>query len=164
MLLSQGHVFQGRPQGRWISKRSVPDYRDYFVPDGAILVAAQGTMGDNELFGHCQFSHRNFANRMITQHILRVIPDPQKVNPGYLFAFLSSEHGFHLFRSTACGTKLLGFILGLVERIPIPMVAEAFQSEIGEMVYHAYDNRADALVLEDDAQSLIGKALGIGVE
>lgn len=63
--------------------------------EGAILVAAQGTMGDNELYGRCQFSHRNFENRMITQHILRIIPDSDRVNPGYLFAFLSSEYGFH---------------------------------------------------------------------
>ena len=94
MLLSQGHVFQERPQGRWISRRSVPDYREYMVPDGAILVAAQGTMGDNELFGRCQFSYRNFEDYMITQHILRVILDSQKVNPGYLFAFLSSEYQY----------------------------------------------------------------------
>lgn len=161
MLLSQAHVFQERPQGRWISKRSVIDYSDYIVPDGGILVAAQGTMGDNELFGHCQFSHRNFENCMITEHILRVIPDRNRVNPGYLFAFLSSEYGFNLFRSTACGTKLLGFIPGLVEQIPIPMVVRKIQDEIGAMVYRAYDNRADALLLEDEAQALLAKGLAI---
>lgn len=160
-LLSQSHVFQERPVGRWISKNSVPNYREYLVPDGAILVAAQGTMGDNELFGHCQFSHRNFENRMITQHILRVIPDPQKVNPGYLFAFLSSEYGFQLMRSTECGTKLLGFILPLVERIPIPLAGKTVQDEIGKMVFQAYDCRADALQLEDQAQIMLSGALGM---
>jgi type I restriction enzyme S subunit len=129
------------------------------VPDGAILVAAQGTMGDSEIFGHCQFSHRNFEDCMITQHILRVIPDPDRVNPGYLFAFLSSEYGFHLFRSTECGTKLLGFILGLVEQMPVPMTSQVGQNEIGGMVYRAFDNRADALEAEDEAQSLLRKAL-----
>ena len=158
-LLSQSHVFQERPAGRWISKNSVSDYREYMVPDGAILVAAQGTMGDNELFGHCQFSHRNFASHMITQHILRVIPDPQKINPGYLFAFLSSEYGFQLLRSTECGTKLLGFILPLVERIPVPLASEDAQDEIGEMIFQAYDCRADALQLEDQAQVMLTKVL-----
>jgi type I restriction enzyme S subunit len=161
MLLSQGHVFEERPRGRWISRHSVTDYRDYMAPDGVTLVAAQGTMGDSEVFGHCQFSHRNFDNCMITEHILRIVPNSSIVNPGYLFAFLSSEYGFHLFRSTARGTKLLGFILGLVARMPIPMVAESFQNEIGKSVYQAYDNRADALALEDQAQVLLVKALGI---
>jgi hypothetical protein len=160
MLLSQTHTFQERPQGRWISKKSVPNYRDFIVPDDTILVAAQGTMGDSELFGRCQFSHRNFENHMITQHILRILPDSSKVNPGYLFAFLSSEYGFHLFRSTACGTKLMGFILGLVEQFPIPILSKERQEEIGEMVYFAYDNRADALQLEDKAQSILSEALG----
>lgn len=158
-LLSQAQVFQDQPQGRWISTRSVPDYREYMVGDGIILVAAQGTMGEGELFGHCQFSRRNFENRMITQHILRVAPNPERVNPGYLFAFLSSEYGFQLLRSTACGTKLLGFILGLVERIPIPLARREIQDEIGGMVYKAYDNRADALQLENQAQALLTEAL-----
>ena len=161
MLLSQGHVFQEQPLGRWISERSVSDHRDYMVPDGAILVAAQGTMGDNELFGHCQFSHLNFDNCMITQHILRVIPGPQKINPGYLFSFLSSEYGFHLFRSTECGTKLLGFVLSLVEQMPVPLIARRLQHEIGAMVHRAYDNRADALASEDGAQTLLAEALGL---
>lgn len=160
-LLSQSHVFQERPAGRWISKNSVSNYREYVVPDGAILIAAQGTMGDNELFGHCQFSHRNFENRMITQHIMRVIPDPQKVNPGYLFTFLSSEYGFQLMRSTECGTKLLGFILPLVERIPVPLADKAVQDEIGGMIFQAYDCRADALQLEDQAQIVLSSALGM---
>ena len=160
-LLSQSHVSQERPAGRWISKDSVSDYLEYVVPDGAILVAAQGTMGDNELFGHCQFSHRNFENHMITQHILRVIADPQKVNPGYLFAFLSSEYGFQLLRSTECGTKLLGLILPLVERIPVPLARQDAQNQIGEMIFRAYDCRADALQLEDQAQVMLTEALGM---
>lgn len=160
MLLSQTHTFQERPQGRWISKKSVSNYRGFMVSGGAILVAAQGTMGDGELFGRCQFCHRNFENHMITQHILRILPNFSKINPGYLFAFLSSEYGFHLFRSTACGTKLLGFILGLVEQFPIPMLGEKHQEEIGNMVYDAYDNRADALLLEDKAQAILLDALG----
>lgn len=161
MLLSQGHVFQEHPQGRWISKRSVSDYQDYMVHDGTILVAAQGTMGESELFGHCQFSHMNFEDVMITQHILRIVPDAQEVHPGYLFAFLSSEYGFQLFRGTECGTKLLGFILPLVQRIPVPMVSTNFQDEIGGMVYQAYDNRAEAVDLENQALALLVEALGI---
>jgi type I restriction enzyme S subunit len=87
-LLSQGNVFEERPRGRWISKRCVQDYREYMVPNGAILVAAQGTTGDSEVFGHCQFSHRNYEDCMITEHILRIIPDSRLVNPAYLFDLL----------------------------------------------------------------------------
>jgi type I restriction enzyme S subunit len=160
MLLSQMDTFQMRPSGRWISKRSVADYREYIPADGTILVAAQGTMGDTELFGHCQFSHSNLQNHMVTEHILRIIPNPDQINPGYLVTFLSSEYGFQLFRSTARGTKLLGFMLGLVERIPIPIVSKSLEEDIGNKVYRAYDNRADALELEDEAQTLLLAALG----
>jgi hypothetical protein len=116
-------------------------------------------MGDNEIFGRCQFGHRNFDGMMLTQDILRIVAVPEKTHPGYLFAFLASEYGFQLLRSTACGTKILIFILGLVKRIPIPLVSDALQAEIGSMVYRAYDNRADALLCEDQAQMLLTEAL-----
>ena len=57
------HVFQERPAGRWISKNPSRTIASTVVPDGAILVAAQGTMGDNELFGQCQFSHRGTSRK-----------------------------------------------------------------------------------------------------
>jgi hypothetical protein len=161
MLLSQGDVFQVRPEGRWISKQSVINYRYYLPPNLATLVAAHGTMGDNEIFGRCQFSHRNINDRMLTQDILRIVAAPEKIHPGYLFAFLASEYGFQLLRSTACGTKILIFILGLVKRIPIPIISDSLQAEIGSMVYRAYDNRADALLCEEQAQMLLAEALGL---
>ena len=37
-----------RPEGRWISPRHAPS--DIFVEDETILIAAQGTLGENEVF------------------------------------------------------------------------------------------------------------------
>jgi hypothetical protein len=51
-------------------------------------------------------------------------------------------------------------MLGLVERIPIPIVSKSLEEDIGNKVYRAYDNRADALELEDEAQALLLAALG----
>lgn len=160
-LLSQTHVFQTAPEGRWISRQSVPDYREFMVAQNTILVAAQGTTGDNELFGHCQLSHRNFEDCMITQHILRIIPNEDRIEPGYLFAFLSSEYGFQLLRSTACGTKLLGLILPNVGAIPIPRLSGSAESDIARKIIHSYDKRADAVDLEEQALSLLSKGLNL---
>jgi len=129
------------------------------VAQGTILVAAQGTTGDNELFGHCQFSHRNFEDYMITQHILRIIPHKDQIAPGYLFAFLSSDFGFQLLRSTACGTKLLGLILPNVGEIPIPRLGGSAESNIAEKIIRGYDKRADAVALEKKAQSFLSESL-----
>jgi hypothetical protein len=62
-------------------------------------------------------------------------------------------------RSCECGTKLLGFILPLVERIPVPLARQEAQDQIGDMIFEAYDCRAEALHLEDRAQVKLAASL-----
>jgi len=158
-LLNQANIFQLRPQGRWISNTSFKDLHNEMVPNHTILAAAQGTMGDNEVYGHCEFSYKNFNNKVISGHNVRIIPDIEKINPGYLYAFLSSDYGFHLLRNTSYGTKLLGFILDLVANIPIPILDKDSENSIGAQIYQAYDNRAEAILLEDEAQKILTNSL-----
>ena len=66
-------------------------------------------------------------------------------------------------RSTECGTWIMGFILALVAQIPVPMVGEGLQEEVGNQVYEAYESRAEAFSLKDNAQALLGEALWIEI-
>jgi len=52
-LIGQKQIFWLRPEGRWIAKSSVGE--EVLVPDGTILVAAQGTLGESELFCRSEF-------------------------------------------------------------------------------------------------------------
>ena len=103
----------------------------------------------------------NLENKLVVAEVIRVKANPKQVNPGYLFTYLSSEYGFRLLRSTISGTKLCRFIQPLVMNIPVPIVDMQAQQEIGDKIRHAYDKRAQALELKDQAQALLTEALGL---
>jgi type I restriction enzyme S subunit len=52
-LVGQKELFWLRPEGRWIAKKFVPV--DVMVEQGAILVAARGTLGESELYCRATF-------------------------------------------------------------------------------------------------------------
>jgi len=158
-LLTQKQLFSLRKEGNWISLVPIRNLDAEKVTDGMMLIAGVGTMGETEVFGRCEFAWKSFENKLVVAEVIRVVPDPACIDPGYLFAYLSSDYGFRLLRSTISGTKLCRFIEPLALSIPVPLVTSDVQKEIGDQVRRAYGNRADALVLEDKAQSLLAETL-----
>lgn len=160
-LISQRELFNNRKEGNWISTVPVHGLEEEQVEPGMILVAGVGTMGESEVFGRCEFVWDNFEDKLVVAEVIRVVADPAKIDPGYLFAFLSSEYGFRLFRSTISGTKLCRFIAPLVLSFPVPMLAKSQQESIGDYIRSAYDNRSAATKMEDNAQSILYAELGL---
>lgn len=162
-LLTQKQLFSLHKDGNWISVVPIGDLDREQVQDGTILIAGVGTMGETEVFGRCEFAWKNFENKMVVAEVIRVIPDPAIVDPGYLYTYLSSEYGFRLLRSTISGTKLCRFIEPLVMSIPVPLVPNVVQVEIGDQVRKAYESRAKAQQLEDEAQQTLTELLDVDV-
>ncbi len=161
-FLGQKDMFGVRKIGKWISRNPIRSIDSEEVKDGTILIAGVGTNAETEVFGRCEFVWKNFDKKLIAAEVIRIIADPNKIDSGYLYAFLSSDYGFRLLRSTITGTKLCRFIEPLVLEIPIPMVNSPYeQLDIGNMVRQAYDFRAKAIQLEDQAQALLCNFLGV---
>jgi hypothetical protein len=72
-LIGQKEIFFLRPNGRWIAKKSVGE--DVFVQLGATLVAAQGTLGESELYCKCKFVSGPALASAYSEHFLRVVSD-----------------------------------------------------------------------------------------
>ncbi|MCP4702422.1 MAG: restriction endonuclease subunit S, partial [Gammaproteobacteria bacterium] len=72
-LIGQKQLFALRPQGRWIAKSSAGE--DVFVRPGAVLVAAQGTLGESELYCRSAFIWGKGLENAYSEHLLRVIAD-----------------------------------------------------------------------------------------
>ena len=163
-LISQKQLFGIRKDGEWISSTPISDIGAEQVTEGMILIAGVGTMGESEVLGRCEFVHKNFENKLVVAEVIRVVADETQIDPGYLYAFLSSEYGFRLLRSTISGTKLCRFITPLVLSIPVPILPRDKQQAIGDMVRRAYDNRAIATERENQAQALLAQELGLPPE
>jgi type I restriction enzyme S subunit len=159
-LIGQKQIFWLRPEGRWIAKNSIGD--EVLVPSGTILVAAQGTLGENELFCRPEFVIGNALEKAYSQHFLRVIADESKMKRGTLFAFIRSETAFRMFRSISMGSKLQDFHYSILPLLPIPCPPHDICERCNDLVIDAYEMRDKAVGLEDDARALIERVIEEG--
>ncbi|KAA6343523.1 hypothetical protein EZS27_008812 [termite gut metagenome] len=158
-LLSQGDIFDYKPKGRMISSRNIANLNEEIVKKGTILIPAQGTLGENEIFGHAKFVWGYLENKLIAGHAMRFIPNTALIREGYLFAVLSSNMWFRLLRNSVYGTNLLGFIIPMINEYPIPRFEKEFEEEIDASVKNAYEKHTTAIDKEYQAIQLIEKEI-----
>lgn len=156
-LIGQKQLFWLRPEGRWIARGTVGD--DILVESGSILVAAQGTLGESELYCRAEFICGPDTLKAYSEHLLRVIANEDIMLRGCLFAFLRSETAFRMFRSISVGTKLQDHHHVFRGELPIPCPDRKTQAEIDRMVTNGYGSRHLALTLEDEAIRLVEQAI-----
>jgi len=94
-----------------------------------------------------------------SEHILRVIPDESAIDPGYLYAFLSSRYGFEQVLRYRRGSVIEEVTDTQIDHVLIPLPSRKEQVAIGDRVREAYERRAEAIRLEDDAQAILMKEL-----
>lgn len=156
-LVGQRQGFWLRPEGRWINAQQAPP--GIFAQDETVMIAAQGTLGENEVFCRPLFVTGSWLNYAYTQHFLRVVSGDSEIPGAYLFAFLRSVVAFRLLRSMSVGGKQQDIHENLRAKIPIPLASPEDRHRIAETVRQAYRDRDRADVLEDEALALLTKAI-----
>ena len=156
-LIGQRQGFWVRPEGRWINPAKAPS--DIFAEDETVMVASQGTLGENEVFCRSIFVTGSWLKHVYTQHFLRVVSGVDSFPGAYLFAFIRSEAAFRILRSMSVGGKQQDIHEELRQRIPVPECTPADRERIAETVRQAYRWRDEADQLEDRAQELLDAAV-----
>jgi type I restriction enzyme S subunit len=161
LLVGQKDIFSVRPEGRWIARASVGD--SVLVPPGTVLIAAQGTLGESELYCRTQFIWGRALKSAYSQHFIRAIAAEEVMPRGCLYAFLRSERAFRLLRSVSIGTKLQDLHPALRCDLPVPFPERVTRNEVHALVVRAYEARDRAVAKEEDAIRLVECAIENGV-
>jgi hypothetical protein len=156
-LIGQRQAFWLRPEGRWISSDQAPS--GIFASDETVMVAAQGTLGENEVFCRPFLVTGSWLNHAYSQHFLRVLPGDSRFSGAYLFALLRSEPLFRVLRSMSVGGKQQDIHEDLRKHIPVPVLTEADRDRIAETVRKAYRQRDEADRKEDAALAKLEEAV-----
>ena len=82
-----------------------------------------------------------------------------QIDPGYLYAFLSSDYGYLQVIRYRHGSVIDEITDKQIKKVLIPVPSENEQRYIGDFVRSAYDKRAEAIRLEDEAQGILMDAL-----
>ena len=141
MLINQKDMFDNIVKGKWISSRGSDP--ENVLEYGEILIASDGTLGENELFCRAVFANEDLKGSYVSSHFLR-LKVKDAVPAGYLYCWLNSDYGFRLIRNTQAGTKLCHPINKLFLDIPVPIINEEEMRAIDVMVKEAFTKRHQA--------------------
>lgn len=156
-LIGQKQLFWQRPEGRWVAGFAMGE--DVFVEPGTILIAAQGTLGESELYCRSEFIWGAGVSLAYSEHLLRVVPNEEVMLQGCLFAFLRSETAFRMLRSISVGSKLQDHHYAFLPKLPVPCPSWEMQEKIHRLVVDAYEKRHLSNDLETQAVNLIEKMI-----
>ena len=141
MFINQKDIFDNIIKGKWVSKRNVS--LDKLVEYGEVIVACDGTLGENELFCRALFANEDLQGALISTHFIRMKTN-NIVPPGYLFTWLNSDYGFRFIRNCQAGTKLCHPIPIMFLDIPVPIISLDIMNEIDQLVKEAHTKRYEA--------------------
>jgi type I restriction enzyme S subunit len=156
-LVGQRELFWLEPEGRWISPGRTPE--DVFVADETIMVAALGTLGENEVFCRCELITGSWLQNAYSENLLTLQSGTAEVSGAYLFAFLRSESVFRSFRSMSIGSKQQVLHGSMLARLPVPLPSPSVRAKIETLVRDAYQARHTATDLEREAITIIERTI-----
>ncbi len=153
-FLSGKNIGQIRPTDlKYLSNLQMADMQELLVNREWTLITCSGTIGRT-----C-FVWKNYEDYAASQHILRVIPDKSNIDPGYLYAFLSSRYGYEQILRYRHGSVIDEITDTQIKQVLVPCPSRKEQTAIGDKVREAYEKRAEAIRLEDEAQAILMKEL-----
>jgi type I restriction enzyme S subunit len=156
-LVGQRQAFWLRPVGRWIAKAKTS--AEVLAADGTVLVAARGTLGENEVYCRAIYVGGSWASKAYSEDFLRVRSENPAYPGAYLFALLRSEAVFRVLRSMSTGGKQQDIHEVLRAQIPVPVLTAPDRERIAETIRTAYRKRDEADRKEDRALELLERAV-----
>lgn len=105
---------------------------------GTTLISCSGTIG------RMVYVRPDMAGMWSSQHIMKVVPDPDRIPPGYLYAFLSSKFGTPLVAGSTYGAIIQHIEPEHLANVPIPRLGPQVEGRVHELVQNAGMQRAEA--------------------
>jgi len=112
---------------------------------GMILVTCSGMN-----LGKAIWARQDFNRFVASGDLIRMEPDPEKVPPGYLFAFLGSRHGHALIRKQIYGGHIKHIDPEHIANLPVPRLGKKIEATAHELIDEAAKHRDEAAAAERD--------------
>ncbi|EJV0609175.1 restriction endonuclease subunit S [Vibrio parahaemolyticus] len=134
-----------------ISKEQVSRKPLFRVFKDWVLITRSGTIGRMTL------ARQEMDGHACSEHVMRVVPDPEKIFPGYLYCYLRSKFGVPLVVSSTYGAIIQHIEPHHVINLPVPIVDKQIEEKAHELINKCGDNRTESNALLKKAGQLINK-------
>ena len=145
-FLQGSHLPQMHPIDiKYLSKSQQKGLDRWIIRKGWVLVTCSGTIGRVGMVSSYQ------DNWAASQHLLRIVPDLGKSNPGYIAAFLMTPYAQHQITAKIYGGVVDELTAEDMGVILVPEADRKTQDEIGNLVTMAFEMRDEANEIEQGA-------------
>lgn len=134
-----------------LSKKQVAANPRLVVHADWTLITCSGTIG------RMAYARPDMEGMAGSQHFMRVVPDAEKIPPGYLYAYLSSKFGVPIVVGGTYGAIIQHIEPEHIADLPVPRLSKKVEQEIHELVERAAQLRSDAAQLLIDATAELEK-------
>ena len=108
------------------------------IEEGMTLVSCSGTIG------RMAYTRPEMSGMWSSQDVLKIVPNPESVRPGYLHAFLSGRFGVPLVAGQTYGAIIQHIEPGHISDLPVPLAPQAIQDDAHRLVTEAAEMRTAA--------------------
>jgi len=108
------------------------------LKEGSSLISCSGTIGK------MAYVTSEMDGFLSSQHLIKVVPNEEKVNWGYLYAFLSSVYASSMIKSGTYGAIITHIEPHHISNLPVPRFSLDLESIIGNKVKLASEKRSQA--------------------
>lgn len=126
--------------------------QELLVEEGWILVTRSGSTG------RVRYVNSELSGYAISDHCIRLVPDENLIDSGYLYAFLSSKIGQLLIDKGRYASVIETISHTRLGEIPIPIPKIEIQRKIGDLIRQSEDARVKANKYRENAIELIQKS------
>lgn len=161
-FLTSGEIFRQRYEpDRFLSNRLLPDESEWATREGDLLLARSGQVGG--IIGRGVWADRRFAGGCVSVDVLRLGAQNSRILPGYLYAYLFlTDVGYRQLIRTAAGSSIPHLSAPDVLRLLIPRCDDSIEKQVNDLVWNAGHKRAEAQEKEDEARTLVERAIEEG--
>ena len=139
----------------FISRKQVTSNALFQCPAGTTLITRSGTIG------RMAYMRLDMLDTAISQDVLKVVPDQDKVMPGYMYSFLTCKYGLPIVTGGTFGSIIVHIEAENIADLPVPRIGDDLESRIHRMVQQAADNRVTASCLIAQALTEVAHRLNM---
>lgn len=114
--------------GRYLSKKQANQLKYLMLEKDWILVTCSGTLGN------VTYTNNNFADKIATHDLIRIVPSDTKYKKGCLYAFLTSKYGYYQITQSQFGGVVKHINDKQLGSIVVPKFPDDFQQEVDELI------------------------------
>jgi type I restriction enzyme S subunit len=137
----------------FISKKAVAENPRLPLSPGWTLITRSGTVG------RMAYARPDMDGYACSEHVLRVVPDPENILPGYLYAYLSSKFGVPIVVGGTYGAIIQHIEPEHIANLPVPRLGKRIETAAHELMDEAAKLRDEAATSQQKALARVQELL-----